>query len=406
MTWLRAGRHAAAARALLAAFAVTSLIGVVLLAQVPERELERLGDSFELSVTFVAVMAVFAVVGAVIASRAPSNPIGWLLLALALLEGIYELAYGYAFYGLTVAEPGSLPLVDIAAWVSEWSSPLSPVLLVPVLVLFPTGRPPSPRWNVLLWACLPLLAAILLHYAFQPGPLGEFPDVVNPVVPADASWIPGPASDPFILVCLLGAAASLVVRFRRARSVERQQLKWFAFAAGVMAAFLLVGGAASSILGEEKAGTESTAAGFVFAACISGIPIAVGIAILRHRLYDIDVVIRRTLVYGSLSATLAAGYLGCVLLAQLVIGAESDLAIAGSTLAMAALFRPARERIQGGVDRRFYRRRYDAAQTLEAFSSRLRSELDLEALGADLGGVVRETLQPAHVSLWLRERAS
>jgi hypothetical protein len=380
------------------------MVGVALLAKVPDRELERLGDSFALSVTFVGVLTVFAVVGVVIATRVPSNPIGWLFLALAVLEGIYQLAYGHAFYGLTVAEPGSLPLVDVAAWVSAWSSPLSPVVLVPVLVLFPTGRPPSPRWKALLWACVPLLAVIFLHYGLQPGPLPEFPGVANPVVPADATWIPSIASNPFILVCILAAAASLGVRFRRSHAVERQQLKWFAFAAGVMAAFLIAGGAASAILGEEEAGDESNVAGYVFAACISGLPLAVGMAILRHRLYDIDVVIRRTLVYGALTATLAAGYLSCVLLAQLVIGAQSDLAIAGSTLAMAALFRPARTRIQAVVDRRFYRRRYDAARTLEAFGARLREQLDLEALAADLRQVTGDALQPAHVSLWLRER--
>jgi hypothetical protein len=386
---------------LLVLFAVLSATGIALLASVPARELERQGDSFTLSVTFVAVLTVFAVVGAIVASRLPGNPIGWLFLSLAVLEGVYELAYGYALHGLTVAEPGSLPLIEYAAWVSEWSSPLSPIVLVAVLVLFPTGRPPTPRWGILLWLCLPLLAVILGHYALRPGPLGEFPAVTNPVVPADAS-VPTITSDPFILVMLVAATASLVVRYRRSHHAEREQLKWFAFAAALMAAFLIVGGAATAIFGEETAGEESHAAGFVFAACISGIPIAVGIAILRHRLYDIDVVIRRTLVYGGLTATLAAGYLGCVLLAQLVIGAQSDLAIAASTLAMAALFRPARARIQALVDRRFYRRRYDAELTLEAFGSRLREELDLEALGSDLRGVVGETLQPAHVSLWLR----
>jgi hypothetical protein len=389
---------------LLALFALLCATGVALLAQVPARALERLGDSFALSVTFVAVGAVFALVGAIVASRAPGNPIGWLFLAVATFQGVYQLAYGSAFYGLTVAEPGSWPLVDVAAWVSEWSGSLAPVVLIPLLLLFPTGRPPSPRWRWLLWACGPLLGAILLHYGLQPGPLEAFPGVANPVVPADATWIPALASDPFILVTILAAATSLVVRFRRSTGVERQQIKWFAFAAGLMAAFLVVGGIATALFGEQTAGTESTAAGYVFAVCISAIPVAVGMAILRHRLYDIDLVIRRTLIYGALTATLAAGYLGGVLLAQVLIGARSDLAVAGSTLAMAALFRPARARIQGLVDRRFYRRRYDASVTLETFGARLRDELDLEALGADLGGVVRETLQPAHVSLWLRSR--
>ena len=390
---------------LLAVFAALSAAGVALLAQVPAREFERLGDSFALSVTFVAVLAVFAVVGALVASRAPANPIGWLFLALALLEGLYELSYGFAMHGLTVAGSGLRGAADWAAWVSEWTSPLSPVLLVPVLLLFPTGRPPSARWRPLLWLCAPLLVVILLRYGFQPGPVGDFRGVENPAVPADATWVPAVATSPFVLAMMIAAAASLIVRYRHAASRERQQIKWFAFAAGMMAAFLILGGAATAIFGEENAGAESTIAGYVFAACISGIPIAVGVAILRHRLYDIDLVIRRTLIYGALTATLAAGYLGGVLLAQLVIGAESDLAIAASTLAMAALFRPLRSRIQETVDRRFYRGRYDAAQTVEAFASRLRQELDLDEVADDLRSVAHRTVRPAHVSLWLRGRA-
>ena len=381
--------------------ALLSAIGVALLAQVPSEVLERADNSFVLSALFAAILLVFGLVGAFVATRLPSNPIGWLFLALAMLEGIYELAFGYTHYTLN-ADPGALPGAEWAAWVSNWTGPLSPVAIVAALLLFPDGRPPTPRWRWVVWLCGPLLGLILMENAFAPGRLGEFPSVSNPAAIEAADWLADVQSEPFISALVIAAAIGLIVRFRRSHGVERQQVKWFAYAAGLMAAFLIVGGIAQPLIGDESSG-DSIAAGFVFAAFISGVPIAAGIAILRHRLYDIDVVIRRTLVYGALTATLAAGYLGGVLLAQLVIGAQSDLAIAGSTLAMAALFRPARGRIQAIVDRRFYRRRYDAAQTLEAFGGRLREQLDLDAVGTDLRAVARDALQPAHVSLWLRE---
>jgi hypothetical protein len=355
--------------------------------------LERADNSFLLSALFVVILLVFGLVGALVASRLPANPIGWLFLALALIEGVYALAFGYTHYALQHGEPATW-----TAWVANWTSPLSPPFLIAALLLFPDGRPPTPRWRWLLWLCVPLLGFIFVGYAFAPGPIDEFPSVTNPLGIAGAGWPANGATDPVVFALLVGAAAALVVRFRRSRGVERQQVKWLAFAAAVMAGFLVTSTVGTTLAGADE---DSIAAGFVFAACISGVPVAVGVAILRHRLYDIDVVIRRTLVYAVLTATLGATYLASVLVVSLAVG-ESGFAVAVSTLAVAALFRPALTRIQAVVDRRFYRRRYDAQRTLEAFGARLRDELDLEALLGDVRGVVRETVQPTHVSVWLR----
>jgi hypothetical protein len=208
-----------------------------------------------------------------------------------------------------------------------------------------------------------------------------------------------------LILCFFVALAALVVRYRRADALDRAQLRWVALGGAVFLAIYIVTLPLPSTLGTSD---DSTAANLITAvsqAAFGALPIAIGYAILRHRLYDIDVVVNRTLVYGALTATLAAAYLGCVLLLQLLLGGitgDSGLAVAGSTLAVAALFRPARARIQAAVDRRFFRRKYDAQRTLEAFSSRLRDEVDLRALSSELGAVVRETLQPAHLSLWLR----
>jgi len=260
---------------------------------------------------------------------------------------------------------------------------------------------PSRRWRPVAW-CAGLGIALLFVGDFTSGgPLEDYPDLAN------AYGVDSPVLDLvevigalLLLVALVGSPLSLVLRYRRAGRDERQQIKWLALAGAVAATTFVIAVVAWDLL------SEPVANGAIMLSIVA-LPVAAGVAILRYRLYDIDVVINRTLVYGALTATLALTYLGSVLLLQLALSGiteGSGLAVAASTLAVAALFRPARARIQQGVDRRFYRRKYDAQHTLEGFSARLRDQVDLAALSSDLSGVVRETLQPAHVTLWLRER--
>jgi hypothetical protein len=293
----------------------------------------------------------------------------------------------------------------LLVWFDEWIIFVEFGLVGIVLpLLFPDGRLPSRRWRPVLWLGAAVVGTAAVGTAFgraryegdadeslrNPmavgGPVGEVLDALTAVGGALFAAV--------VLCCLVGVA----VRLRRSSGVERQQLKWFASAIGLLMAGLAAA-ALSEAIGWEPLGNVGW--WLFLTSLVCGMPLAVAVAVLRYRLYDIDFVIRRTLVYGALTATLAAAYLALVMLLGLAVG-ESDVAIAASTLAVAALFRPARARIQAAVDRRFYRRRYDAARTLEAFGGRLRDEIDLEALGADLREVVRGTVQPAHVSLWLR----
>jgi hypothetical protein len=341
----------------------------------------------------------YATVGAMIASRHPGNAVGWLLLLIALAFVLQS--FGEAYVALDDA-PGRRAVGWSAGWL--WYVWLAATGIFLPLV-FPTGRLLSPRWRPVAWLAAAGLGLCMAGTALKDGDLDLSAPVENPL------GIGGALPDLAVLVgnifagvSFVLAAASLVLRIRRARGVERAQLKWFALVGLLMTSALALAMLAVLFPGGWRTPIGTVGWFSFIGLALFGVPAATGIAILRHRLYDIDLVIRRTLVYAALTATLAAGYLVCVLLTQLVIGAESSFAIAASTLAMAAVFRPARGRIQALVDRRFYRRRYDARQTLEQFGSRLREELDLEALAADLRRVVRETMQPASVSLWLRSR--
>jgi hypothetical protein len=344
---------------------------------------------------FALIAAPFAVVGALVASRRPRNPIGWLFLAFAVVAAFAASADRYASYAL-VEHPSSLPGGDWVAWLASgiWHPAFG--FFVFAFLLFPDGRLPSARWRPVAWiAAANYLVGGVIGLLW--GPLfGEFFPYAEPPFRLPDYFVVEVAFAVFLYVnfaLLALSAVSLVLRLRRAAGVERQQLKWFVYA---VALFALVFPPSIIVLGDGRL--------IVF--LLPLVPAAAGIAILRYRLFDIDVVINRTLVYGALTVMLAAAYIATVVASQYVFraltGQESQLAIVASTLTIAALFVPLRRRVQAFVDRRFYRRKYVARKTLEAFSVKLRDETDLDALSDDLVGVVRETMQPAYISLWLR----
>ena len=364
-------------------------------------------DAVGAAVYFVAIAA-FATVGAFVITRRPGNGIGWVFLAIGAVVSVRVTAAQYAEYSLLV-RPDSLPGGEIILTLGEAVSTGMFALLGLALLLFPDGRLPSPRWRKVLWILGAAAILGLLGLGLRPGPFADseaFEGIVNPLgVGSDPEPFDALAGIGWLLVAggVVACGVAMVRRMRHAHGIERLQLKWIAFAASLFAvAFVLI--SMSFFAGLEGPTIDPLRTG-VLGLGFCAIPIAAGIAILRYRLYDIDVVINRTLVYGTLTATLAAAYLGSVLVLQLALSGVTEgsgLAVAASTLAVAALFRPARARIQQGVDHRFFRRKYNAHQTLEAFSARLRDEVDLGTLNAELRSVVRDTVQPAHVSLWLR----
>jgi hypothetical protein len=325
---------------------------------------------------------------------------GWLFVGVGASAGLGSLAGAYA-ESWVAGDGGSRALGEAAAVYENLS--WIPFILVPctfVLLLFPDGRLVSRRLRLVAWCAGAGIAGVLFVSAVAPGPIEDYPTLENPYGTDSPLLVPLTAvAVLLLLIGIVGSAASVIVRFRRAQGERRQQIKWLALAGGAAAVIVPVAAAGSGVWGTIATNV----------ACMLGVlllPLAAGVAILRYRLYDIDVVINRALVYGAVTASLAVAYLACVLLLQLALSpltADSGLAIAASTLGVAAMFRPARARAQAVVDRRFYRRRYDAAQTLESFAGRLRDELDLDALDADLRGVVADAMQPAHVTLWLRQ---
>jgi hypothetical protein len=358
------------------------------------------GDLLDESLGIDAVFALaFPTVGAIIASRRPGNAVGWIFCAIGLCGGAEVFTVEYGIYAL-VTNPGSLPAGVIATWIGTWVWLPSVTLTITfLLLLFPHGRLLSPRWRPVAWLAAGVTVASCVLLALAPW------DLLDAGIPARNPFgieglrdIGVAVPIPIFLVgipTMLLSVASLVLRFRRSQGEERQQLKWFVYAGVlvVVALFvpLLVPGAASTLLQ---------------LLVMPALPVAAGVAILRYRLYDIDRIINRTLVYGALTVALVLLYVGSVVGLQYVFrtltGGSSQLVIVASTLVIAALFDPMRRRIQSFIDRRFYRRRYDAGRVLAAFGTRLRDEVDLDTLSDDMLTVVRETVQPRRVSLWLR----
>jgi hypothetical protein len=339
-------------------------------------------------------------VGAIIASRRTQNLIGWLLCVSGLVFGVVMFATEYAIYALLVA-PGTLPageaLVSVnPLWVLGFN------LFVLMLIMFPTGKLPRSRWRWLVYLYIAIAVVEVVAMLFLPGTL-EGSDLIKNPLGIEGLPIGRKPVQALIFTGGLVASGTLILRLRKGSWVERQQIKWLAYAAAVA-----TGGSILVYTPPEALSARwVTSVGYVVVELgVLGIPISIGIAILRYRLYEIDTLINRSLVYGSLTATLVALYFGGIVVLQrlfvLLTGQQSTLAVVASTLLIAALFTPLRQRIQSFIDRRFYRSKYDAAKTLEVFSAQLRDETDLDALSEDLVGVVRETMLPAFVSLWLR----
>jgi hypothetical protein len=381
-----------------------------------------------LTVLFRVLSLAFPTVGALIASRRPENPIGWIFCGTGLLTGVQAFASGYAEYAM-LGHTGSLPGGEFMAWISQWIGvPTVPLAGALLIVLFPNGKLLSRNWRPVVWLAACGTVMLTLWAALGPGPLSFQPTFDNPLGRGGAIGELGPTeSNPMfdrpgfarpadtaitaegvvntlgrvgifiVLVSWLFAVAAMIMRIDQARGAERQQLKWFVYGVAV-----LVVGFLAAFLGF---GLHSVA-WFLGIAAFNFLPVAAGIAILRYRLYDIDFLINRTLVYSALTAALALVYVGSIVLLQglfrTLTGETSQLAVVASTLAIAALFVPLRRRVQEFIDRRFYRRKYDVAKTLQAFNAKLRDDIDLDSVADDLGEVVKETMQPTHVSLWLR----
>jgi len=354
------------------------------------------GGGFSYTYAFLPMIMAFATVGLLVSSQLPKNTVGWLFCAFGLMGAFLIFLQQGAAYALLEA-PNPLPAGEWAAWVFTWILELSWGPLIFTFLLFPHGHLLSPRWRPLAWfVVVVILIGAVTSALSSVNFTNNFPFAQSPfggVVPLKVARVIYDTYQLVMLAILATSAAYVIARLHRSRGDERQQLKWFTYTA----AMIIVAFTITALVGIEPV--------IVSVVMFPFIPVSVGVSIFKYRLYDIDIIVNRTLVYGSLSVTLGATYLGGVVLLQRLLvaltGEKSTLAVVASTLVIAALFNPLRRRVQGFVDRRFYRRKYDASKTLGAFSARLRDETNLDALSEDLVGVVRVTMQPTHVSLWL-----
>ncbi len=359
-----------------------------------------------LSDLFKVLSLAFATVGALVASRRPKNPVGWIFVAGALLLALSDFSEQYAIYAL-VTKPGTLPGGMVMGWIRLWASTLGFYLVFTfTLLLFPDGPLLSHHWRLVLWLAVGAAGLLTVTATLQPGPFSFIPSIHNPYgIDASVgvlSLVNGIVN--FLVLAAVGSSAiSVILRFRLSRGEERQQIKWIAYAAVLLILYAIVGVLIEMLLPQYALALELAEAPVVVA-----LPIAVGIAILRYRLYSIDLIIRRTMIYGALTGALALAYFGCVVVLEalfhVVTGQQqSQLVIVLSTLAIVVLFAPLRREVQNAIDRRFYRRKYDAEKTIATFSAFFRNEGDLDRLEPALLSVIEETFQPESLSLWMRE---
>jgi hypothetical protein len=342
----------------------------------------------------------FGGVGALLTRRRPGHPVGWIFAAAGMLAAVDFASFEYAL--AAVVGHRDLPAGEYVGWLQLWIwVPFVALITVYLPLLFPDGRLPGPRWRPVSWAAAGCGAIVAAGLAITPGAVVNLRALRNPfgIHPAAASTAAIAAGLAGLLGCAVLAVWSLLVRARRGTSMERQQIKWLAYAG-----CLVAGTQVPSTILSQSTGTAARLAEGALMIAIVTVPVAVAVAVLRYRLYDIDRVISRTLAYAVVTGLLAGIYAGLVLLATQVLRFSSPVAVAVATLAAAALFNPVRRGVQRRVDRRFNRARYDAETMVAAFATRLKDAVDLDSIRDDLAGVVHRALEPAHVSVWINER--